>query len=69
MTFGRDSCGDWEEAIRREWLVTNGLGGWALIGALVAIPAAAPPKDRLPPKPSTSFWNPRMLSRWSQHPL
>jgi predicted glycogen debranching enzyme len=29
LIFGRDSCGDWDEAIRREWLVTNGLGGYA----------------------------------------
>ncbi len=29
MRFGRDICGDWESASRREWLVTNGLGGYA----------------------------------------
>ena len=29
MTLGRDLCGNWEEALRREWLVTNGLGGYA----------------------------------------
>jgi predicted glycogen debranching enzyme len=29
MTLGRDICGDWDNAIRREWLVTNGLGGYA----------------------------------------
>jgi predicted glycogen debranching enzyme len=29
MRLGRDICGDWESASRREWLVTNGLGGYA----------------------------------------
>jgi predicted glycogen debranching enzyme len=29
MRFGRDICGDWDTASRREWLVTNGLGGYA----------------------------------------
>ena len=29
MKLGRDICGDWESASRREWLVTNGLGGYA----------------------------------------
>ncbi|MGO9514722.1 MAG: glycogen debranching enzyme N-terminal domain-containing protein [Steroidobacteraceae bacterium] len=29
MTLGRDSCGDWAEASSHEWLVTNGLGGYA----------------------------------------
>ncbi len=28
-TLGRDICGDWDAACRREWLVTNGLGGYA----------------------------------------
>jgi len=27
--LGRDSCGDWTEASSHEWLVTNGLGGYA----------------------------------------
>ena len=27
--LGRDICGHWNDAIRREWLVTNGLGGYA----------------------------------------
>jgi len=27
-TFGREVCGDLEQALRREWLVTNGLGGY-----------------------------------------
>ena len=27
--LGRDSCGSWDSAIRHEWLVTNGLGGFA----------------------------------------
>src|ERR1700761_5481415 len=29
MKLGREICGDWETASRREWLVTNGLGGYA----------------------------------------
>jgi predicted glycogen debranching enzyme len=29
MTLGRELCGYWGTAIRREWLVTNGLGGYA----------------------------------------
>jgi predicted glycogen debranching enzyme len=29
MTLGRYVCGDWELASRHEWLVTNGLGGFA----------------------------------------
>jgi predicted glycogen debranching enzyme len=29
MKLGRDICGDWDSASRREWLVTNGLGGYA----------------------------------------
>jgi hypothetical protein len=27
VTFGRDVCGDLAAGLRREWLVTNGLGG------------------------------------------
>jgi predicted glycogen debranching enzyme len=27
--LGRDTCGNWESASRHEWLVTNGLGGFA----------------------------------------
>jgi predicted glycogen debranching enzyme len=29
VTFGRDICGDLSSAMRREWLVTNGIGGYA----------------------------------------
>jgi predicted glycogen debranching enzyme len=29
VRFGREVCGDLEAAVRREWLVTNGLGGYA----------------------------------------
>ncbi len=29
LIFGRPLCGDWGEASAREWLVTNGLGGYA----------------------------------------
>jgi predicted glycogen debranching enzyme len=28
ITLGRDLCGDFEQSLRREWLVTNGLGGF-----------------------------------------
>ena len=29
IDFGRDICGDLDQAESREWLVTNGLGGYA----------------------------------------
>jgi predicted glycogen debranching enzyme len=29
IVLGRDLCGDFEAATRREWLVTNGIGGYA----------------------------------------
>ncbi len=29
MTLGRNCCGNWESAVGHEWLVTNGLGGYA----------------------------------------
>jgi len=29
IAFGREICGELEQALRREWLVTNGLGGFA----------------------------------------
>lgn len=29
LDFGREVCGDLPAAERREWLVTNGLGGYA----------------------------------------
>ncbi len=55
IAFGRDICGDLEAGLRREWLVTNGLGGYAsgtlagittrrYHGLLVA--ALAPPVQR-----------------------
>jgi predicted glycogen debranching enzyme len=28
LTFGREVCGDLEQSLRREWLITNGLGGF-----------------------------------------
>lgn len=28
ITLGRDTCGELEPALRREWLVTNGIGGY-----------------------------------------
>ncbi|MGQ0571744.1 MAG: amylo-alpha-1,6-glucosidase [Armatimonadota bacterium] len=55
VRFGREVCGDLRAALRREWLVTNGLGGYAsgtlagintrrYHGLLVA--ALAPPVER-----------------------
>jgi len=29
VSFGREICGDLDAALRREWLVTNGRGGYA----------------------------------------
>ena len=29
VAFGREVCGDLDAGVRREWLVTNGLGGYA----------------------------------------
>ncbi|KPV48423.1 hypothetical protein SE17_38155, partial [Kouleothrix aurantiaca] len=29
VAFGREVCGDLLAGLRREWLVTNGLGGYA----------------------------------------
>src|SRR6266545_8351644 len=29
ISFGREVCGNLDAALRREWLVTNGLGGYA----------------------------------------
>src|SRR5205085_11816111 len=29
IRFGQDICGDLDAAMKREWLVTNGLGGFA----------------------------------------
>ena len=37
VAFGREICGELEEGLRREWLVTNGLGGYAS-GTLAGIP-------------------------------
>ncbi len=53
--FGREIAGDFDSASRREWLVTNGLGGWA--GGTVSgantrryhglfVPALKPPLGR-----------------------
>src|SRR5260221_7896317 len=55
VSFGRETCGDLAAGLRREWLVTNGLGGYAsgtisgvntrrYHGLLVA--ALAPPVQR-----------------------
>ncbi len=55
VAFGREICGELEEGLRREWLVTNGLGGYAsgtLAGPLtrryhgLLVAALAPPADR-----------------------
>ena len=55
IKFGRDICGDYESAAAREWLVTNGIGGYAsgtISGALtrryhgLLIAALKPPVDR-----------------------
>jgi predicted glycogen debranching enzyme len=37
ISLGRGVCGDLEAALRREWLLTNGLGGYAM-GTLAGIP-------------------------------
>jgi predicted glycogen debranching enzyme len=37
VSFGRATCGDLDAGLRREWLVTNGLGGYAS-GTLGGIP-------------------------------
>src|ERR1700730_19245524 len=29
LILGREACGSWDSASRHEWLVTNGLGGFA----------------------------------------
>ena len=55
ITIGRDTCQNFEEAVAREWLVTNGIGGYAsgtvagpntrrYHGLLVA--ALHPPRER-----------------------
>lgn len=53
--FGRDICGEYESATSREWLVTNGIGGYAsgtISGALtrryhgLLVAALKPPLDR-----------------------
>ena len=55
IKFGRDICGDYESATSREWLVTNGIGGYAsgtISGVLtrryhgLLIAALKPPLDR-----------------------
>ena len=40
VRFGRDVCGDVDAGMRREWLVTNGLGGYAY-GSLAGPPTRA----------------------------
>jgi predicted glycogen debranching enzyme len=55
LRLGRETCGDLPAATRREWLITNGLGGYAM-GTLSGIPtrryhgwlvaALAPPVER-----------------------
>jgi predicted glycogen debranching enzyme len=37
LNFGRDVCKDFSQATRREWLVTNGIGGYAT-GTIAGVP-------------------------------
>jgi predicted glycogen debranching enzyme len=55
LNFGREICGDFESATAREWLVTNGIGGYAsgtISGVLtrryhgLLVAACKPPLDR-----------------------
>src|ERR1044071_5284466 len=55
IKFGREICGDFDSATAREWLVTNGIGGYAagtISGVLtrryhgLLIAALKPPLDR-----------------------
>jgi predicted glycogen debranching enzyme len=55
INFGRDICGNYESSSAREWLVTNGIGGYAsgtVAGALtrryhgLLVAALKPPLDR-----------------------
>jgi predicted glycogen debranching enzyme len=55
IKFGRDICGNYKSATAREWLVTNGIGGYAsgtISGVLtrryhgLLIAALKPPLDR-----------------------
>jgi predicted glycogen debranching enzyme len=55
LVLGREACGDWSVASRREWLVTNGLGGYAsgtVAGAVtrryhgLLVAARRPPVER-----------------------
>src|SRR5512147_2546456 len=55
IKFGRDICGNYESATSREWLVTNGIGGYAsgtISGVLtrryhgLLVVALKPPLDR-----------------------
>ena len=57
VAFGREICGDLEAGLRREWLVTNGLGGYA-----------SPRRCRAcSPAPTTACWS-RRSSRRSRAP-
>jgi predicted glycogen debranching enzyme len=56
VSFGRETCGDLDAGLRREWLVTNGLGGYAsgtLLGMSsrsyhgLLVAAFEPPVDRI----------------------
>src|SRR5258708_16395070 len=55
LYLGRDICSDVEAGLNREWLVTNGLGGYAsgsILGATtrsyhgLLVPATRPPVER-----------------------
>ena len=55
VAFGREVCGDLDTALRREWLITNGIGGYAsgTVGCVstrryhgVLVGALQPPAER-----------------------
>src|SRR5947209_12319155 len=55
LYVGREVCGDVQEALKREWLITNGLGGYAggsIVGATtrsyhgLLVAALHPPIER-----------------------
>ncbi|MCJ7703609.1 MAG: glycogen debranching enzyme N-terminal domain-containing protein, partial [Anaerolineales bacterium] len=55
IEFGRDICNDYKSAVSREWLVTNGIGGYAsgtIAGVLtrryhgLLVAALKPPLER-----------------------
>ncbi len=73
VSLGRAICGDLGSALRREWLVTNGLGGYAS-GTLAGMPtrryhgllvaALAPPVERTVLVAGTVDWATYLGQRW-----